>query len=176
MRKVLLMAFMLLMMTTGAALAEANKTAVKIGVIDMQLVGTESEFAKDARKKMDAKYGAEKEELEKQAKTLQTKGEALQKKPTEAKQVEFVKLKRAFDEKNYTFSRNVQQDEVKIRQDMVTLAFQAAAEIAQAKGITFVVDAAAGGVMYADESMNLTQEVLEAVDKLWKAGALKEGK
>ncbi len=171
MRKVLLMALMLTMMTASVALAE-----VKIGVVDMQVIATESEPAKDAKKKMDAKFGAEKTELEKQAKELQSKGEALQKKPTEAKQVEFVKLKRAFDEKQYKFARNVEQDEVKIRQEMVTLVFRASYEVAQAKGLNYIVDITAGGVLYADQSMDMTKAVLEEVNKLWKAGETKEKK
>ncbi len=169
MRKVLLMALMLTVMTASVAFAEA-----KIGVVDMQVVAADSDLANEAKKRMDEKYGAEREELEKQAKELQTKGEALQKKPTEAKQVEFVKLKRAFDEKNYTFTRNVQQDEVKIRQDLVTLAFEAAANVAKVKGLNFVVDAAAGGVYYADGNMDITQDVLAEVNKLWKANKNKK--
>ncbi len=169
MRKVLLMALMLTVMTASVALAE-----MKIGVVDMQVIATESEPAKDAKKKMDAKFGAEKAELEKQAKNLQAKGEALQKSPTEAKQVEFVKLKRAFDEKQYKFARSVEQDEVKIRQEMVTLVFRASYEVAQAKGFNYVVDITAGGVLYADQNMDLTKDVLAEVNELWKAGAIEK--
>ncbi len=171
MRKVLLMALMLTMMTASVALAE-----VKIGVVDMQVIAAESEPAKDAKKKMDAKFGAEKAELEKLAKNLQTKSEALQKNLTDTKQVEFVKLKRAFDEKQYKFARSVEQDEIKIRQEMVTLVFRSAYAVAQAKGLNYVVDITAGGVLYADESMDLTQDVLAEVNKLWKSGALKQEK
>ncbi len=171
MRKVLLMALVLTFMTASVALAET-----KIGVVDMQVIASKSEPAADAKKKMDAKYGAERKELEKQAKTLQSKGEALQKSPTEAKQVEFVKLKRAFDEKQYKFARSVEADEVKIRQEMVTLVFGAAYEVAQAKGINFVVDITAAGVLYADKSMDLTEEVLTEVNKRWKESAKTEKK
>ncbi len=171
MRKVLLMALMLTVMTASVAFAE-----MKIGVFDMQIIGVESEIAKEARKTMESKYGAEKKEIEAQAKTLQAKGEALQKKPTEAKQVEFVKLKRAFDEKNYNFSRNVEADDMKIRQDIITLTFKAAYEVAQAKGLNFVVDITGGGVFYADKTMDVTSDVLAEVNKLYKAGAHKTDK
>ncbi len=168
MRKVLLMAFVMCFMTASVALAE-----IKLGVVDMQVIATESDPAKDAKKKMEDKYGAEKKKLEAEAKDLQKKMEALQKKPTEKKQVEFVKLKRKFDEQQYTFARKVEADEVKIRQEMVTLVFKAAYDIAQAKGLNYVVDITAGGVLYAEQNMNITPDVLAQVNKLWKEGATK---
>ena len=168
MRK-LLLALVLLVMSVSVAHAE-----LKIGVVDMQVIASSSEPAKDAKKKMEAKFGDEKVELEKEAKALQAKGQALQKKPTEAKQVEFIKLKRKFDEKQYKFARSVEKDEVKIRQEMVTLVFRAAYEVAQAKGFNYVVDVTAGGILYADQNMDLTDDVLAEVNKLWKSGALKK--
>ena len=51
---------------------------------------------------------------------------------------------------------------------MVTLVFNATYEVAQRKGFNFVVDITAGGVLYADKSMDLTQDVLLEVNKLYK--------
>ncbi len=163
MRKVLLLALTMCFMTASVALAE-----VKLGVVDMQVIASESEPAKDAKAEMEKKYGAEKKKLEAEAKSLQTKMEDLQKKPTEKKQVEFIKLKRKFDEKQYKFTRQVEQDEAKIRQEMVTIVFKAAYDIAQEKGLNYVVDITAGGVLYAAKSMDLTTDVLKKVNELWK--------
>mgnify|MGYP002964516775 CR=1 FL=1 len=66
------------------------------------------------------------------------------------------------------------RDRVKLRQDMVTLVFSATYEVARAKGFNFVVDVTAGGVLYADQSMDLTQDVLAEVNKLYKAGGPKK--
>ena len=54
---------------------------------------------------------------------------------------------------------------------MVTLVFSATYEVARAKGFNFVVDVTAGGVLYADQSMDLTKEVLAEVNKLYKEKA-----
>ncbi len=169
MYKVIAMALALCLMTVSVAFAE-----MKIGVVEMQRIAVESALAKDVRKKMESKYGKERTTLEKQAKDLQTKAEALKKNPTEKKQVEFIRLKREFDEKTRDFARKVEQDEIKIRQDMVSLVFTAAYKVAQRKGFNFVVDVSAGGVLYAEQSMDLTEDVLKEVDKLWKSGALNE--
>ncbi len=169
MRKVLFMAVMACLMTASVALAE-----VKIGVVDMQVVASESEPAKDAKKKMESKFGTEKKQLEKQGKDLQKKAEALQGNDNKDKQVEFIRLRREFDEKTRNFALKVEKDEVKLRQDMVTLVFKAAYEVARRKGFDYVVDVTAGGVLYAEKDMDLTKEIVEEVNKLWKSGAVKK--
>ena len=148
---------------------------VKIGVVDMQVVATDSDPAKKAQEEMKAKYGAERDSIEKQAKDLQKQADSL-KGPniSEEKRMDFIRKRRTLDEKSRDFTRKVEQDELKIRQDMVTLVFRAAYEVAQRKGYTFVVDVTAGGVLYAEQSMDLTKDVLAEVNKLWKEGGSKD--
>lgn len=168
MRKVLFMVMAACLLTANVAMAE-----VKIGVVDMQVVATQSEPAKDAQNKMKGKYGKERDQLEKQTGDLQKKAEGLKgSNVSEEKKVDFIRQKRDLDEKTRNFARKVEQDEMKIRQDMVTLVFRAAYEVAQRKGFNFVVDVTAGGVLYAEQSMDLTKDVLEEVNKLWKSGAV----
>lgn len=170
MRKVLLMTLALCVMMAGAALAaETSAPAAKIGVVDMQAVATQSDPAKAAKKQMESKYGKEREALEKQGETLKKKAEALKDpKASEEKKLEFIRLKQELDQKTRNFLRKVEQEEIKLRQDMVTLVFNATYEVAQRKGFNFVVDITAGGVLYADKSMDLTQDVLLEVNKLYK--------
>lgn len=158
--------------------AEAEKAAtpapstplpVKIGVVDMQIVATESEPAKAAREDMEKKYGKEKNSLEKKGESLKKQAEALKNpKASEQKKVDFIKAKQKLDQDTRTFLRKVEQDEIKIRQDMVTLVFNATYEVARAQGYTFVVDVNAGGVLYAERSMDLTPAVLEEVNRLYR--------
>lgn len=158
----------------GAAQA-AEVPAAKIGVVDIQTVATQSEPALAAKKTMEDKYGKERENLEAQGKKLQKKAEELKNpKASKDKREDFIKSKRDLDQKTAAFVRKAEQDEIKLRQDMVTLVFKAAYEVAKAKGFTFVVDVTAGGVLYADQSMDLTQDVLAEVNKLYKAE--KDGK
>ena len=171
MRKVLLMTLALCVMMAGVAFADEAATtapAAKIGVVDMQAVATQSDPAKAAKKQMESKYGKEREALEKQGETLKKKAEALKDpKASEEKKLEFIRLKQELDQKTRNFLRKVEQEEIKLRQDMVTLVFNATYEVAQRKGFNFVVDITAGGVLYADKSMDLTQDVLLEVNKLY---------
>lgn len=170
----LVAAFAFCLVFCGAAQA-AEVPAAKIGVVDIQTVATQSEPALAAKKQMEDKYGKERSNLEAQGKKLQKKAEELKNpKASKDKREDFIKSKRDLDQKTAAFVRKAEQDEIKLRQDMVTLVFKAAYEVARAKGFTFVVDVTAGGVLYADQSMDLTQDVLAEVNKLYKAE--KDGK
>ena len=167
------MTLALCVMMAGVAFADEAATtapAAKIGVVDMQAVATQSDPAKAAKKQMESKYGKEREALEKQGETLKKKAEALKDpKASEEKKLEFIRLKQELDQSSAAyFLRKVEQEEIKLRQDMVTLVFNATYEVAQRKGFNFVVDITAGGVLYADKSMDLTQDVLLEVNKLYK--------
>ncbi|MDR1777534.1 MAG: OmpH family outer membrane protein [Desulfovibrio sp.] len=153
---------------TGAE--EKVAQIAKIGVVDMQAVATKSAPAEAAKKQMDSKFGKERTALEKQGEALKKKAETLKNpKISEEKKLEFIRAKQDLDQKTRNFVRKVEQEEVKLRQDMVTLVFQAAYEVARARGFNFVVDITAGGVLYADQSMDLTDAVLTEVNKLYKA-------
>lgn len=171
MRKSVLMFLASLLLMTGTAIA-ADASAVppaKIGVVDMQTVATQSEPAKAAKEQMESKYGKERASLEKQSEALKKQAEALKNpKASEDKKLAFIRSKQELDQKTRNFVRKVEQDEVKLRQDMVTLVFSATYEVARAKGFNFVVDVTAGGVLYADQSMDITQDVLAEVNKLYK--------
>lgn len=149
--------------------AAATPPPVKIGVVDMQAVATQSEPAKAAKDQLEAKYGKDRAALEKQGASLKKQAEALKNpKTSDEKRRAFIRAKQKLDNETRNFLRKVEQDEMKLRQDMVTLIFSATYEVARAKGYNFVVDVTAGGVLYADQSMELTQDVLAEVNKLYK--------
>ncbi len=164
MQKALILAVAAVLLSANVALAE-----VKIGVVDMQVIATQSDAAKDARNKMESRYGSEKKSLEKQAQDLQKQAESF-KDASEDKKMDFLRKKRDFDEKSRNFARKVEQDEMEIRRSMVSLVFKASQEVAQRKGFNYVVDVTSGGVLYAEQNMDLTQDILAEVNKLWKSG------
>ena len=171
MRKVLMMTLAVCMLLAGTAFAADSNAvpAAKIGVVDMQTVATQSEPAEAAKKLMEDKFGKERSALEKQGEALKKKAESLKNpKISEEKKLDFIRSKQDLDQKTRNFLRKVEQEEVKLRQDMVTLVFSATYEVARTKGFNFVVDVTAGGVLYADQSMDLTQDVLTEVNKLYK--------
>ena len=171
MRKLMYLTLAVCLMMAGAVAANAAEpAAAKIGVVDMQAVATQSEPAQAAKKQMESKYGKERAALEKQ-------GEALKgPKASDEKKLAFIRKKQELDQKTRNFLRKVEQDEVKLRQDMVTMVFNATYNVAQKKGFNFVVDITAGGVLYADQTMDLTQDVLAEVNRLHKEDKAKGSK
>ncbi|MDR2745544.1 MAG: OmpH family outer membrane protein [Desulfovibrio sp.] len=180
MRTILLAAFAACLIVAGSAAGvfasdEKAVSAAKIGVVDMQTVASKSAPAEAAKKQMDEKFGKERESLEKQGEALKKRAEGLKNpKISEEKKLEFIRAKQDLDQKTRNFVRKVEQEEVKLRQDMVMLVFQASSEVARAKGFNFVVDVTAGGVLYADRPMDLTQDVLAEVNRLYKENDAKK--
>lgn len=166
---------MAVLLTAGAAQA-----AEKIGVFNSQTVALQSEPAKVAQKQMQSQFGAERTQLEKQAQDLQKQGETLQaqsatmsQKAREEKQVEFMRKRRDFEEKSRNFARRVEQEENRIRQNMGKFIFESAATVAKKRGLDVILDAATGSVLFASPSLDLTQDMLDEVNKQWKAAGSK---
>lgn len=178
MRKLMYLTLAVCLMMAGAVVANAAEpAAAKIGVVDMQAVATQSEPAQAAKKQMESKYGKERAALEKQGEALKKSAEELKgPKASDEKKLAFIRKKQELDQKTRNFLRKVEQDEVKLRQDMVTMVFNATYNVAQKKGFNFVVDITAGGVLYADQTMDLTQDVLAEVNRLHKEDKAKGSK
>ena len=172
MRKFLVLTFVALFAMVGvvsAADTAQTSAALKIGVVDMQTLAQDSDPAKAGRAELEKKYGKERKDLEDEGEKLRKRAEKLKDpKASEESKLAFLRAKQDLDQKTRNFLRKVEQEEIKLRQDMVTLVFNATYEVAQRKGFNFVVDITAGGVLYADKSMDLTQDVLLEVNKLYQ--------
>lgn len=153
----------------------AAPPATKIGVVDMQTIAMECDAAKAFKEQMESKYGKERSTLEKQGQNLKKQTESLKNpKVSEAKKVEFLKSRQKLEQDTRNFMRKIEQEELKFRQDMVSLVFAATYEVSRAKGYTFVVDVTGGGVLYADPSMDLTKDVLAEVNKIYAENKAKQ--
>lgn len=149
--------------------AAQKPPAAVIGVVDMQSIAMESDPAKAAKDEMESKYGKEKAALEKRGAALKKQAESLKNpKTSDEKRRSFITTKQKLDQDTRNFVRKVEQDEVKFRQDMVTMIYSAAYQVARAKGFNFVVDIVGGGVLYADKSMDITKDVMAEVNRLYQ--------
>lgn len=151
-----------------------------IGVFNSQSIAMESEAAKAAQKKLQSDFGSEKTQLEKQAKDLQAKADDLQAKAAamtpqarEEKQKEFIDLRRNFEEKSRDFAIRVEQTENGLRQYLAEQIYLAAETVAKKKGLKLVLDSASGSVMYLEKNLDVTKEILEAINAAWKKAGSK---
>ncbi len=159
----------------GMALA-----AMPVGVFNSQTIAIDSEPAKAAQKQLQSQFGAERGQIEKLAQNLQKEGESLQaqtaalsQKAREEKQMDFLRKRRDFEEKSRAFAIKVEGRENQIRQTIGRLIFQASGTVAKKRNLEMVFDAAAGSIMYALPSMDITKDVIAEVNRLWKAGGSK---
>ena len=146
---------------------------LKIGYVDMREIATNSEPAKKAKTTMTAKFGAEKDKLEKQGKDLQKQADALKnpgnqtREALDQKRSEFIRKKQDLDQKAREFSAKVEKEDVQLRNELLDVVFKAAKDFAVKKGITYLVDANSG-ILYADPAMDVTKEFMEEVNRQWK--------
>ena len=152
---------------------------IKIGIVDMRVIATESEPAKKAKATLQSKFGAERDKLEKESQALQKQAEALKsssgsksRDDLEKKRVDFIRKKQDLDQKAREFGAKVEKEEAKLRNDLLEVVFTAAKDFSVKKGLSYFVDAGSG-ILYADPSMDVTKEFMEEVNRLWKAGAKK---
>jgi outer membrane protein len=160
---------MCLLMANAALAAE-----LKIGIVDMREIATNSEPAKKAKATMESKFGAERDKLEKQGKDLQKQAEALKspagnqtREALEQKRAEFIRKRQDLDQKAREFGTKVEKEEVQLRNELLDLVFKAAKDFAVKKGLTYFVDANSG-ILYADPSLDVTKEFMEEVNRAWK--------
>ena len=168
--KMCITAIAMSLLLTNAALA----AELKIGIVDMREVATNSEPAKKAKSTMESKFGAERDKLEKQGKDLQKQADSLKSpgaNPTSEalaqKRQDFLRKKQDLDQKARDFTAKVEKEEVQLRNDLLDVVFKAAKDFAIKKGITYLVDANSG-ILYADPSMDVTKEFMEEVNRQWK--------
>jgi outer membrane protein len=161
MRKILCLAACFLML--GAATASAEN----IVVFDLQQVAGDCDALKEARAALDAKFGPQKTELEKERGGLEKKAEEYQKKKPTDKQLEaFAKQQREYGDKAQAFMRLLQADELRVRQDIDTVINRATKNLAARKSYTLILDVAL--VPYADPKLDVTADMLTETNIAWK--------
>ena len=74
-----------------------------------------------------------------------------------------------FEEKRRDFALRVEREDANLRQTMGKILFEASANVAKRKKLDLVLDANAGVIMYADSSMDLTDDMIKEVNKIWKS-------
>jgi Skp family chaperone for outer membrane proteins len=123
---------------------------------------------------MEAKFGAERDRLEKQnrdlqrlADTLKNPGSNPNREALEKTRQDFLRKRQDFEQKARDFSAKSEKEEAQLRNEMMDLVFGTAKEFAVKKGFTYLVDANAG-IFYADPSFDVTKEFVDEVNRRWK--------
>ncbi|GHV53926.1 hypothetical protein FACS1894206_05610 [Deltaproteobacteria bacterium] len=150
---------------------------IKVAIFNSRAVAAASEPFTAARKKIEAQYGPEKTKLEAQAKTLQTQADELQKQSTalsrEAlteKSDAFMRSKRNFEDASQAYGRKVEAALIRIDREFGTRLTQAVQDYGMRRGLTLLIDAAPGVVVYYDKTIDVTDDIGKEVARVYKEG------
>lgn len=161
MRKIFCLAVCFVLLSVASAQA-----ADTIVVFDLQKVAADCDALKSVKETMDAKFGPQRAELEKERASIEKQGESFQKKkPTEKQYNDFVKKQREYQEKAQAFMRLLQADELRVRTDIDAIIMEAAKQLSVANGYAMMLDTAA--VPYADSKLDVTEAMLAKSNEVW---------
>ena len=148
----------------------------KVGLVNMQVLVEKSDMGKLAQQNMQEEFSAERNEIAKLRQDVQTmiediKAQAATLTPEakERKWMEYINMKRVLDDKSREFSRKVETAEGRVRKEMVGLFIIAAKSFSEKNGYSLIMDGNQSGVVFADKSLDVTEEMLKEVNLIWNA-------
>jgi len=164
--------FRLLMVVASFALLATPSFAAKYGIIDMQAVILNVAEGKSARadleKKIKAKEGElnkRREELDKMNKDFQNQSALISEEARMNKQKEFQEKFLALRNDEMSFRESVKRDEQKATQGIAGKVEVIVKKMAKDKGIEVVFEINNSGLLYLNEPVDLTQDVIKEYGK-----------
>ncbi|MDL2267468.1 OmpH family outer membrane protein [Desulfovibrio sp. OttesenSCG-928-G15] len=135
--------------------------------IDLKRVATECDAWKDVKKDLDKKFGARKDELQKERAELDKKLAQFQdKEPTAAEAEDIRRIEREYTDKAEAFLRLLQTDEARVRGNIDTILDRASKELAARKGLQIIFNVASAA--YYDPKLDISDEMIAETNAQWK--------
>lgn len=158
-----LAAIVLLAASTGRA------AELKVGVVDMQRALNECEAGKRAKDQVKAKFEKAQEQLKHQRDELDKTREDLDKKALVLKEDQRRDLEKDFEAKSLDFKRkyedfqrDLKRTDNELTSGIVEQLYGIVSEYAQQHGLTLVLEASSGVLLYNDKTIDITDEVIKA--------------
>ncbi len=172
MKKILLLAFLCLVVPHIAAAMDASSSTdkpLKIAVVDLQAVFKESKGGKNIQEQLDKLRKNLQDEFSKQEEKLRGEDQELTKKRASLPAEEFTKKRREFEKNLADAQRTVQEKRKQLEQAMgeatQTLQgkiFQIVGKISEDNGVTLVLTRSQ--VFLAQRSIDITKDVIANLD------------
>jgi outer membrane protein len=150
------------------ALASPALAEVKIGVVDMQRALNECNAGKKAKDQVRAKFEKAQNELKAQRESLDRQRESYDKKALVLKEDERRNLEKDLEAKSLDFKRkyedyqrDLKRTDAELTSGIVEQLYGIVATYAKEKGFTVVLETSAGALVYADPSIDVTDEVIK---------------
>lgn len=167
--RTLILALALSLALGGTALA-----AEKIGAVNIMAVTGQSAPGKAAEKELETRFGAERQQLEKQAADFNKKVEdfnkqasALSEKARAEKGADLERQARELDEKTRTYTQRLGDFQNALSTQLQEIVNTASKTLGKDGKYDMIIDGAV--VLYGVDSVNLTEALIKEVDAVWKA-------
>jgi len=160
--------FLALAMALAWAIASPASAEVKIGVVDMQRALNECNAGKKAKDQVRAKFEKAQNELKAQRESLDRMRESYDKKALVLKEDERRNLEKDmevrsldFKRKYEDYQRDLKRTDAELTSGIVEQLYGIVAAYAKERGFTVVLETSAGALVYADPSIDVTDEVIK---------------
>jgi len=163
---------LLLGLNTIATPATAQAAeVVKIGIVDMQRVINTSSKAQVVRKSLEAKFermkkdlDLRKAEIEKSKLDLERQASVLDPEIKYQKEKTLQRKIRDFEDQYRDFNEEIKRDEIQKFQPILTAIYQVIVTLGKEQGFTVILERQKSAVLYAPETIDLTEEVKKIFD------------
>jgi len=169
MKKVLLLAAAFVLLFQAVAHAE-----LKIGIVVLPKIVFNSEYGKEMGETLKQKFEPLRLELERQAKELKEMEDeiknqdlALKLDAKQERERDFRRKLRDFQDSQVAYNQKLQAEQQKLREPIIQKLNTLIVDYARANGYSMILQAA-GGVLYAQEGMDITDQITAEFDKLKK--------
>ncbi|MDR2504363.1 MAG: OmpH family outer membrane protein, partial [Deltaproteobacteria bacterium] len=172
MRGLSILSLIIFCLSAGSALA----AEYKIGFFNMAVVIRDSDAYKAKLAEFQKEFDAEDKRLQKQGGDLQKKindfqiqQQALSPKAREERELDLSRQKRDLDDKMGMYLRRRGEAEKRAQEEINNVIVYAASEYGKREKFSFVLEQNTAGVVWMMDSLDLTKQVLEESNKVWKA-------
>ena len=161
---------LVLVMFAGTAMAEE-----KLAYVEVQRVLETSEPGKAAMDRLTKRFEDMRAELEQERADLEKMREELQKQSLvlsqdaqEDLEAELRTKVREFQEMFQAYQVRMQQEEQELSDPIIDVLFDVINEYGQENNYTMIFDAQGSGILYASDALNITDELIEKLNKAWQ--------
>jgi outer membrane protein len=161
----ILLSVILLSLSFNASAAE-----LKIAVVDIQAVLQESKAAKDIREKIKKKRDKYQDEITNEEEKLRSEEQKLASQSGVLSKEAFEQKREEFKEKLIKVQRDVQEKRANLDNDLSSslgqvqaVVFEIIADLSKEKGFELAIPTSQ--ILYSDEGLNITEDVLKRLNK-----------
>ncbi len=148
---------------------------VKIGIVDLQEVMEKSEPGQKAIKKLKkdfsdikGKLDKKKSEIDKLREEIQKQSLVLSQEAQIDKETHYKQKVRDFKDLYQNYQKKMRLKEQKLREPIIKELVQVIKDYGQNHGYTMILDKKNGGVIYNNESIEITNQVIVKLNKAWR--------